>query len=183
MKRLFTIPLALMLAVPAMADMAGETYSRWVDDKGEIRLPENYRATWTHLGSWVVADPKAPGYGFHDVYTQPEAVKKFQETGKFPDGTVLVKEIRKLGSGKLTTGDALWATENAVWFVMVKDDRGRFRGNPHWGEGWGWALYEAKAPQVNVSKGYTQDCLACHIPAKPMDWVYVEDYPTLRTPQ
>ncbi|MGX2030424.1 cytochrome P460 family protein [Methylocaldum gracile] len=180
MKHLFTIPLALMVAVPAMADMSGETYSRWVDDKGETRLPENYRTTWTHLGSWVVADEKAPGKGFHDVYTQPEAAAYYLQHGRFPDGAVLVKEIRTLQTGFKTTGPAQWAGENAVWFVMIKDDKRRFKNHPHWAEGWGWAMYEASNPALNTSKSFTETCQSCHIPARATDWVFVEGYPTLK---
>jgi hypothetical protein len=168
-------------AVTAQADdLAAETYSTIVGKAGEIRLPDNFRQNWTHLGSWVVNDAKAPGSGFHDVYTQPEAIKAFLETGQFPDGTVLIKEIRKLDSATLTTGPALWASNIAVWFVMVKDTEGRFKGNVHWGEGWGWALFEAKNRNINTSQGYLQSCLSCHVPAKQTGWVYIEGYPTLR---
>jgi cytochrome c len=162
-------------------DLSVETFKTYVSKTGEISLPENFRQQWTHLGSWVVVDAKAPGHGFHDVYAQPEAVIAFQKTGKFRDGAVLVKEIRKINSGKLTTGEAVWAADNAVWFVMIKDSIGRFKGNPSWGEGWGWALFEAKTPKFNTSKGYLESCLGCHTPAKQTDWVFVEGYPTLRT--
>jgi Cytochrome P460 len=161
-------------------DLAKESMGNYVSKTGTISLPDNFRQNWVHLGSWVVTDPKAPGHGFHDVYTQPEAVRVFLDTGKYPDGAVLVKEICKIGSGKMTTGDAQWATDNTVWFVMIKDSIGRFKGNPNWGEGWGWALFEAKNPKVNSSKGYVESCLGCHIPAKQNDWVFVEGYPTLR---
>ena len=52
-------------------DLATKTYTAYVNKTGEISLPENYRAQWSHLGSWAVNDAKAPGCGFHDVYTQP----------------------------------------------------------------------------------------------------------------
>lgn len=173
---------SVLIATKAIAsDLASGTYSTYVSKSGEIQLPAKFRHQWVHLGSWVVTDAKAPGHGFHDVYTQPEAVKAFQDVGKFPDGTVLVKEIRNIGSGKMTTGDAQWATDNAVWFVMIKNSLGRFKGNPNWGEGWGWALFEAKNPKANTSKGYAESCLGCHTPAKQTDWVFVEGYPTLRT--
>lgn len=51
-----------------------------------------------HLGSWIVRDEKAPGYGFHDVYTDAKSVAAYRKTGSFPDGTVLVKEIRSVRS-------------------------------------------------------------------------------------
>jgi len=46
----------------------------------------------------LVADSKAPGHGFHDFYTQPQAVEAFLMNGAFPDGMVLVKEIRKIAT-------------------------------------------------------------------------------------
>jgi len=66
------------------------------------------------------------------------------------------------------------------WFVMIKDAKGRFAGNPLWGEGWGWALYKPDNKSTNISTDYKADCLGCHIPAKNKDWVYVEAYPTLQ---
>ena len=47
------------------------TYKNYVDKSGNISLPSDVRKTWSHLGSWIVGDKKSPGYGFHDVYTQP----------------------------------------------------------------------------------------------------------------
>ena len=126
------------------SDLATKIYTTYVNKNGEIRLPENYRSHWSHLGSWAVNDAKAPGYGFHDVYTQPEVVKAFLETGQFPDGTVLIKEVRKIISRTLTTGPAIWPGDTSVWFVMIKDTKGRFKDNANWGEGWGWALFEAQ---------------------------------------
>jgi len=107
--RKLLICLSLFLSGMASAiasDLAAETYATYVNSTGEIKLPEGYRQKWSHLGSWLVNDSKAPGYGFHDVYTQPESVQAFLSTGQFPDGAVLVKEIRKIGSGSLTTGPA-----------------------------------------------------------------------------
>jgi cytochrome c len=148
--------------------------------QGEIRLPADYRAKWAHLGSWVVMDSKAPGHGFHDVYTQPETVAEFRKTGKFPDGATLIKEIRTLAADDLTTGKAVWADKPAVWFVMVKDTQGRFKQSKLWGEGWGWALFKADAPAKNVATDFRQDCIDCHTPAKGDDWVFVRGYPTLK---
>ncbi|MDR5900788.1 MULTISPECIES: cytochrome P460 family protein [Halomonas] len=175
--------LATLLALtglPALAaDLATTTYREHVDGEGGISLPAEVRGRWVHLGSWVINDAEAPGAGFHDVYTQPEAARAYQESGEFADGTVLVKEIRSVEAGDKTTGPALWAGEPQIWFVMVKDSRGRFDG-PHWGEGWGWALFKADAPEQNVSESFEGTCKGCHVPAQQTDWVFVEGYPTLR---
>ena len=48
------------------------------------------------------------------------------------------------------------------WFVMVKDNVGRFSGNKLWGDGWGWSWFDATNPQKTTSTGYTTDCQPCH---------------------
>lgn len=161
------------------ASLDEHTYKTYVDKDGKIELPVDVRKSWSHMGSWIVGDKQAPGYGFHDVYTQPEVIEAYRKTSEFPDGAVLVKEIRKVEEGAQTTGVAQWAGENTVWFVMVRDRKERFKGNPNWSEGWGWGLYEAKDPKVNVSKGFQVTCMGCHIPAKGTDWVFIRGYPTL----
>jgi hypothetical protein len=167
--------LILLWAPMSGAEDSGGKFSLYVDSSGGITLPKDFRGKWTHLGTWALAD------SFHDVYTQPGSVEAFRRDGKFPDGTVLVKEIRKSESGKKTTGQVSWAGAQIVqWFVMIKDSKGRFPTNRIWGDGWGWALYKADAPMVNIAKDYKIDCIGCHIPAKGSDWVYVEGYPTLK---
>jgi hypothetical protein len=174
---------ALFQAIPLLAaERAKErSFSPYVDSKGDITRPTDFRLNWVHLGSWVVPDEKAPGYGFHDVYTQKSTVEAYRKTGKFPDGAVLVKEIRTVKSAKMATGPVVYhARENAVWFVMVRDTKGRFPGNRKWGDGWGWALFKADNPSRDVATDFKKDCLGCHVPARNTEWVYVEGYPTLR---
>ena len=147
-----------------------------------ITLPDDFRATRVHLGSWFV--PEGGASGFHDVYANAEAVEGYRKTGRFPDGSVLVKELRAHAAGNYTTGAGVaHATEGVKqWFVMVKDGANRHAGDPRWGDGWGWGLFKTDDPDKNVVTDYKADCLGCHVPAKATDWVYVEGYPTLRKP-
>lgn len=64
--------------------------------------------------------------------------------------------------------------------MVVKAAKGRFPGNDLWGDGWGWALFEAKDPARNVATDCTTDCKSCHLPAKKDDWLHVRGYPALR---
>jgi hypothetical protein len=172
--------ISLLWLSSSQAQEKTDNFSPYVDSQGRISLPKDYRGKWTYLGAWAVPMKKAPGQGFHDVFTQSESVEAYKKTGKFPDGTVLVKEIRKINSGKMTTGQAYWAGDIAQWFVMVKDEKGRFKNNLNWGNGWGWALFKANDPTKNVSTNFQDDCIGCHIPAKSTDWVYIQGYPTLK---
>lgn len=162
------------------ATRATSEFSPYVSQDGSISLPTDYRQTFSHLGSWAVAkDPNQPIFEMHNVYSRPEDIRAFRKDGKFPDGAVLVKDITNVASEKLTTGQSSWSTDIKIWFVMVKDSKGRFPKNDLWGDGWGWALFEAKDPARNVATDYTTDCRTCHVPAKQDDWVYVRGYPVL----
>jgi hypothetical protein len=137
-----------------------------------------------HLGTWAVASkPNQPVHEMHNVYARAEDVQAYRRDAKFPDGAVLIKEITTVGSDKLTTGQSTWSTNIKIWFVMVKDAKGRFPGNDLWGDGWGWALFEAKDPKLNVATDYKTDCLSCHVPAKKDDWIYIRGYPVLAKPR
>ena len=149
------------------------------DKSGNIRKPSDYRDKYEALGTYTVLDPK--GDQMHLTYASPGTAEYFRKTGKYPDGTVLVKEVFGTDHAQMTTGDAHWATKTIVWFVMIKDDKGRFPGNPLWGDGWGWALFKADAPDKQVATNYKKDCLGCHVPAQSTDWIYVQGYPVLKS--
>ena len=151
-----------------------------VDDAGHIRKPQDYRDRYQVLGAYTVLNPQ--GNEMHYTYASPGAAEYYRKNGQFADGTVLVKEVLATSHAQLTTGDAHWATDPKVWFVMIKDAKGRFPGNPLWADGWGWALFKSDAPDKQVATDYKKDCLGCHIPAKNTDWIYVQGYPVLARP-
>ena len=151
-----------------------------VDGTGNIRRPQDYRDRYPTLGTFVVLDPTA-GDQMHNTYASPGTTEYYRKTGKYADGTVLVKEVFGTDHARMTTGDAHWASGTKVWFVMIKDEKGRYRGNPLWGDGWGWALFKSDAPDKQVATDYKKDCLGCHVPAKATDWVYIQGYPVLKS--
>ena len=177
-----SVVFAAFLSIIIMPVYADNSFSPYVDEKGNISLPDNFRTTMAHLGSWFV--PEGDASGFHDVYTEKATVEAYRKTGKFPDGATLVKELRASSAGNYTTGEGVSYATNGIkqWFVMIKDVKRRFRDNPQWGDGWGWALYKPDNRNKNVSRNYKTDCLTCHTPAKAKDWIYTEAYPTLGSP-
>jgi hypothetical protein len=162
---------------------AADDFSPYVSKDGGISRPTDYRDIFQHLGTYAVATkPNRPLDEMHVVYARPADVMAYRRDGKFPDGATLVKEVTKVGTDKLTTGQSHWATDVKLWFVMVKDAKGRFPGNDLWGDGWGWALFLAKDPARNVATDYEIDCKTCHVPARKDDWVYIRGYPVLGRP-
>ncbi|HXQ69161.1 MAG TPA: cytochrome P460 family protein [Pyrinomonadaceae bacterium] len=148
-----------------------------VDKAGNIRKPADFRDRYPTWGTWFVLDPK--GNQMHATHASPGAAEYYRKNRKFADGTVLVKEIFGTNHAQMTTGDAHWASGTQIWFIMVKDEKGRYPGNPLWGDGWGWALYKSDAPDKQVATDYKKDCIGCHVPAKSTDWIYVQGYPVL----
>ena len=149
-----------------------------VDKAGIIHKPADYRDRFQALGVFSVADANGT-VDLHYTYAPPGTAEYYRKNGKFADGTVLVKEVFGTDHGQMTTGEVHWASKTKIWFIMVKDEKGRYPGNPLWGDGWGWALYKSDAPDKQVATDYKKDCLGCHVPAKSTDWVYVQGYPVL----
>jgi len=174
---IFLLTLLILAGYQQVKPQTGDGYNGWalVDKAGNIRKPNDLRDHYQALGTYMVLDPK--GDQMHMTYASPGAAENYRKTGKFADGTVLVKEVFGADHAQMTTGDAHWASGTKVWFVMIKDEKGRYPDNPLWGEGWGWALFKSDAPDKQVATDYKKDCLGCHIPARSTDWVYVQGYP------
>jgi hypothetical protein len=180
--------LILILALIALASYTVQSQSNsrgsdgydLVDKDGILHKPADYRDRYQALGVFSVADLNG-NIDLHYTYAPPGTAEYYRKNGKFADGTVLVKEVFATDHGPMTTGEVHWAKGTKVWFVMIKDEKGRYPGNPLWGDGWGWALYTSEAPDKQVATNYKKDCLGCHVPAKMTDWVYVQGYPVLKS--
>lgn len=116
----------------------------------------------------------------HIVYAPPGAIDAYRKSKQFPDGTVLAKEVYATQTGDMTTGAVSHPNRLKGWFVMVKDSQNSRKGNPLWGDGWGWSWFDAGDPNLTTSTDYRNDCQGCHLPAQATDWIYVNGYPLLR---
>jgi Cytochrome P460 len=152
-----------------------------VDTNGNLHVPKAYRTTYQSLGSWAVAADQGQGSKeLHVVYASPGTIAAYGESGRFPDGAVLVKEVFHAATGKMTTGTVSRADTLKGWFVMMRDSKGSHVGNKLWGDGWGWSWFDAANPSRTTSTDYKIDCQPCHVPARASDWIYVSGYPPLR---
>jgi cytochrome P460 len=152
-----------------------------VDASGNIRVPANYRATYEFLGSWsVAADQGAGAKQLHIVYASPGAVAAYRKSGRFPDATVLVKEVYATSTESMTTGTVSHEQALQGWFVMIADSRNDHPGNKLWGDGWGWSWFDYGNTTKTTTTDYHNDCMGCHVPATSTDFIYVDGYPSLK---
>lgn len=150
------------------------------DAQGNLRVPSGYQTAYEWLGTWAIAAKEGSGIAeIHNVYATPGTIEAYRKTEQFPDGTVLVKEVRKGKTMPMTTGTVSHGESLVGWFVMVKDRKNAHPGNPLWGDGWGWSWFDAKDPLKTTSTNYKSDCLGCHVPARSTDWVYISGYAPL----
>src|SRR5260370_9304841 len=80
-----------------------------VDKAGNIRKPSDYRDRYQALGTYAVVDLNG-NTEMHYTYASPGTAEYYRKTGKFADGTVLVKEVLATDHAQMTTADAHRAT-------------------------------------------------------------------------
>lgn len=175
-----SLALVLFAAHVSKATADEPTAGAVVDTNGNLRVPADYRTSYQFLGSWAVADGvgKSPTQ-LHVVYASTGTIAAYSKDKRFPDGSVLVKEVFQTETGKMMTGTVSRAQTLKGWFVMVKDSKNTHPGNALWGDGWAWSWFDADNPSKTTSTNYKVDCLPCHVPARATDWIYVQGYPPL----
>jgi hypothetical protein len=183
---------AVAISNPVGAD-SDAVFDLAVDAAGNLHVPVDYRTTYNFLGSWAAANDSGTGSAeLHTVYTSPNTIEAYRKDGQFPDGAVLVKEVYHAATEEMTTGTISHAAKLRGWFVMVRDRTGRHAESEVWGDGWGWAWFDAADPakpsrflpvKDNVPQptfNYRENCQGCHAPAEATEWIYTEGYPPFR---
>jgi hypothetical protein len=153
---------------PAIAESAAT-----FDHSGRLLRPEQYR-DWIFVGS-----PLKPHHSsdYRDtqngtsksaanVYINPGAYRQYEQTGEFPEGTMMVLEVA--GSE---------AKEGSDLLASVKD-RTRFAG------GWGFFEFTGNDGHVKSATQVVPDssgCVSCHEKRGGTDHVFTQFYPILRS--
>src|SRR5262245_36774561 len=91
----------LSYVLAASASPPGGTTEVEFTANGKLKRPVGYRE-WVYVGEVVTPndlnDGEATFPEFHSVYMDPESFAEYEKTGKFRDGTVLIKELSSVGS-------------------------------------------------------------------------------------
>jgi hypothetical protein len=173
--------MAQIVGPAAAADTTGAAVEGVADAKGNLHVPEDYRARYRFIGSWAVAADDKGSKEVHTVYASPGAVEGYLKSGHFEDGAILVKEVFGAKTTEMTTGTVSHADSLKGWFVMIRDAKNTAHpGNALWGDGWGWSWFDYGNTTKTTSSNYKTDCMGCHVPATPTDFIYVDGYPSLK---
>lgn len=147
--------------------------------QGELKKPADYRE-WVFLSSGLgmtyspppaagaaPATPRPPS--FTNVFVNPTSYREFMKSGKWPDQTMFILEIRRSASqGSINKGGSYQA-EIANIEAEVKDSR--------LPEGWGYFDFrEASAAKPLPT---TASCYTCHKVNAAVEHTFVQFYPSL----
>jgi len=168
------IAAALMLCAadrPAASD--GPRYTA----DGKLIRPDNYRE-WIYVSSGLgmtygpaaeAARDKNPM--FDNVFVAPEAYRSFMATGKWPDKTMFVLEVRTSTSKASINNGGRFQSEMMAVEAEVKDEK-RFPGK--------WAFFGFEtSPGPAKMVPTSASCYSCHANNGAVDNTFVQFYPTL----
>lgn len=171
--------LAAVLALCAALSVQAQDGARFTE-KGELIRPGNYRE-WVFLSSGLgmTYGPSAPAPGarlrFDNVFVNPSAYREFLRTGGWPDGTVLILEIRESESKGSINRHGHYQANLVAVEANVKDSR-RFAKSG------GWAFFDLGSnsdarPVSAIPPG--NRCQECHTANGAVDSTFVQFYPDL----
>jgi hypothetical protein len=167
-------PAILILALASFVSLRAEEPQFTKDN--ELVRPTNYRE-WIFLsaglgmsyGPTAVSAEHPP---FDNVFVHPAAYREFMRTGKWPDKTMFVLEIRASTSHGSINKNGHYQRDVVAVEAEVKDER--FPGKwAFYGFGNGGSLPSAKAIPA------TATCYSCHSQNAAVDNTFVQFYPTL----
>lgn len=149
------------------------------DSAGNLQRPERHHE-WVFIGAPVTPhdmnDGQAAFPEFHNVYIDPDSFQAWRDTGRFRNGTVILKELVSVGSKSMESGNGYFQGEFVSLEAMVKDTD-RFTDEPG-----GWAFFRfGEAPNYAAAgaRMKTESCNECHSGAT-QDYVFMDTYPVLR---
>ena len=150
------------------------------DSSGELLQPTGYRE-WVSVGTPLTPNDMnggdAPFPEFHSVYINTMAWQAYKRTGKFPDGTVVVKELLSVGSKQASSGKGYFMGEFIGLEAAVKDSK-RFPEEPGY---WAYFSFGHSYPLAPKTKAQiTASCAACHQALAADDMVFTQYYPVLQ---
>ena len=165
----FVLVACLGSASTKQAATDGPTYTK----DNQLLRPADYR-NWVYLSASVGLQygPNAPANpAFENVYVNPTAYQAFEKTGKWPDKTMFVLELRRLLDKGTFARGGQYQGELIALEAAVKDES-RFP------EKWAYFGLGASAPSAQpIPK--TAGCFSCHVTNGAVENTFAQFYPTV----
>jgi hypothetical protein len=175
-------------AQPGSNDDSALTRTRYLPEytaSGDLMLPKNFNE-WVYVGSPLTPNAlnggKANFPEFHNVYIEPGSYEIYKKTGKFPEGTIIFKELQLTlpaenpdGSRTEPSGRGFFPGKLNGADVTVKDTK-RYADSGGWGY-YNFNHHEPKAATAKVKP--KSECAFCHIASAKKDDVWTQFYPLL----
>jgi hypothetical protein len=149
---------------------------------GDLLLPKNFNE-WIYLGSPLTPDGLNGGEAgfpeFHNVYIEPGSWRIWRETGVFPEGTILFKELQRVmapeypdGSRDEPSGRGFFPGALNGADVSVKDSV-RYAETG----GWGFFNFNHGEPKLTQAPARSNaECAGCHAANADTDMVFTRFY-------
>ncbi len=144
----------------------------------QLMRPANYREwIWVSSGLGMTYGPREQANSpaeprFDNVFVTPEAYRAFMKTGKWPNKTMFVLEIRSSQSHGSINKDGHFQGDLVTIEAEVKDE-GRFP------EKWGFFPFRGSEQTAKPAPPATTECQSCHSKNGAVDNTFVQFYPTL----
>jgi len=173
--KIFALAL-LILSIALAAETASDALK--YTPAGEMVLPAEYRE-WVFLSSGLgmtygpaAAKARQGGPLFDNVFVNPVSYRAFLKTGKWPNGTAFLLDIRSSESHGSINKDGHFQTTLSGLEAEVKDEHGE------------WKFYDFPtangSPKANGKLlPATASCYSCHSKNTAVENTFVQFYPML----
>lgn len=143
---------------------------------GRLKFPANYRE-WIYLSTGVdMSYGPAANMGhsmFDNVFVNPDSYKSFLLTGRWPDKTMLVLEVRGAADKNAINKSGHYQTSQIMGLEVHVKDTARFT------ETGTWAFFGFDTGEPAKMDPKEMDCYSCHQQHAAVDTTFVQFYPTL----
>ena len=181
LKTLILVTVLPIVAVSCNSTGGPQQQNTFSFENGELQRPTGYRE-WVYVGTPVTPNDMNNGAAafpeFHNVYIHPSSWGQWKNTGNFPEGTILVKELVDVGSKQAVSGAGYFQGEYIGLEAVVKSES-LFPDEPG-----NWAFFSFTTGEEDLKPSAaafpTASCNSCHQVSASTDYIFTQYYPVLR---
>jgi hypothetical protein len=164
----------LALTGLACVAAAGDDRSQAFTADGKLRRPTDVR-DYVFLSSGLgmaygpARDLAAGEPPFTNVFVNPEAYRAFMKTGRWPDGSVFLLEVRRGAAHVSVDSSGRTQAQQLALEAAVKD-------TARYPEG-GWAYFDFGRSESAAPLPRNASCYGCHRRHGAVEWTFTQFYP------